>query len=156
MIIGIASGCIEKGYNLNKMEIELTRNAAAFEFTATNNQAQMPICASPTLGAAQNGFRPMELLLVGLASCLSIDVLTILYKQKQTVDKYKVKVSATRTDNEPALFENITVSLYVWGKISPLKLDKALTLTKEKYCSVYHILKPTANINTQFFINDEN
>jgi uncharacterized OsmC-like protein len=138
------------------MEIELKRNTAQFEFTATNNQAQMPICASSSLGAKQNGFRPMELLLVGLASCMSIDVLTILYKQKQSIEKYTVKVSATRTDSEPALFENITVSLYVWGKVSALKLDKALTLTKEKYCSVYHILKPTAHINTQYIINDEN
>ncbi|MFK5890632.1 MAG: OsmC family protein [Flavobacteriaceae bacterium] len=138
------------------MEIKLTKTEAAFEFTATNNQATLPICASPSLGAEQNGFRPMELMLTGLASCLSIDVLTILYKQKQDVEKYKVKVSATRTDSEPALFENITVSLYVWGKVSALKLDKALTLTKEKYCSVYHILKPTAHINTQYFINDEN
>jgi len=138
------------------MEIALTRNTAQFEFTATNNQAQIPICASPILGADQNGFRPMELLLVGLASCLSIDVLTILYKQKQNIEKYTVKVSATRTECEPALFETITVSLYVWGTVSALKLDKALTLTKEKYCSVYHILKPTAHINTQYFINDEN
>jgi len=135
------------------MEIKLSKTKAAFEFTATNNQATLPICASPVLGAAQNGFRPMELILVGLASCLSIDVLTILYKQKQTIKKYAVKVSATRTDNEPALFQNITVSLYVWGKVSDLKLGKALELTKEKYCSVYHILKPTAHIQTQYFIN---
>ncbi len=137
------------------MEIELTRNKAQFEFTATNNQAQLPICASPVLGATQNGFRPMELLLVGLASCLSIDVLTILYKQKQDINKYQVKVKATRKEAEPPIFETITVSLYVWGKVSDLKLNKALELTKEKYCSVYHILKPTAQIQTQYFINHE-
>jgi len=137
------------------MEIELTRNKAQFEFTATNNQAQLPICASPVLGATQNGFRPMELLLVGLASCLSIDVLTILYKQKQDITKYQVKVKATRKEAEPPIFENITVSLYVLGKVSDIKLKKALELTKEKYCSVYHILKPTAQIQTQYFINHE-
>lgn len=137
------------------MEIKLSKTEAAFEFTATNNQATLPICASPVLGAAQNGFRPMELILVGLASCLSIDVLTILYKQKQSIDKYQVKVKATRKDAEPPVFENIMVSLYVWGKVSALKLDKALELTKEKYCSVYHILKPTAQIQTQYFINHD-
>jgi len=137
------------------MEIELTRNKAQFEFTATNNQAQLPICASPVLGATQNGFRPMELLLVGLASCLSIDVLTILYKQKQDINKYQVKVKATRKEAEPPIFETITVSLYVWGKVSDIKLYKALELTKEKYCSVYHILKPTSQIQTQYFINHE-
>jgi len=137
------------------MEIKLSRTEAKFEFIATNNQAELPICASPSLGAVQNGFRPMELLLVGLASCLSIDVLTILYKQKQRIDKYQVKVSATRKVTEPPIFDNIMVSLYVWGKVSELKLDKALELTKEKYCSVYYILKPTAHIQTQYFINHD-
>ena len=137
------------------MEIQLTKTKETFEFTATNTQATIPICASPVLGAAQNGFRPMELLLVGLASCLSIDVLTILYKQKQDITKYQVKVKATRKDAEPPIFEDITVNLYVWGKVSALKLGKALELTKEKYCSVYHILKPTAKIKTQYFINYE-
>ncbi|NQW35796.1 MAG: OsmC family protein [Flavobacteriales bacterium] len=137
------------------MEIQLIKTDAQFEFTATNNQAVLPICASPSLGAVQNGFRPMELLLVSLASCLSIDVLTILYKQKQDISKYTVKVSATRKESEPPVFENIVVSLYVWGTVSELKLDKALALTKEKYCSVYHILKPTAHIQTQYFLNHE-
>ncbi len=137
------------------MEIQLTKTEAQFEFTATNNQAVLPICASPSLEAAQNGFRPMELLLVGLASCLSIDVLTILYKQKQIISKYQVKVTATRKKTEPSVFEDITVSLYVCGKVSELKLGKALELTKEKYCSVYHILKPTAHIQTQYFINHD-
>ncbi|MCF6214437.1 MAG: OsmC family protein [Flavobacteriaceae bacterium] len=137
------------------MEITLTRNTAQFEFIATNNQAELPICAAPSLGATQNGFRPMELLLVGLASCMSIDVLNILYKQRQTITKYEVKVNATRKDGEPSLFDKITVSLYVWGKVNDIKIDKALKLTKEKYCSVYHILKPTAQINTQYFLNHE-
>ncbi len=137
------------------MEIKLTKTGAAFEFTATNNQAALPICASPSLGATQNGFRPMELLLVSLASCLSIDVLTILYKQKQTIDRYQVTVKATRKEAEPPVFENIIVNLYVWGEVSALKLSKALELTKEKYCSVYHILKPTAHIKTQYFLNHD-
>jgi len=138
------------------MEIQIAKTESQFEFIATNNQAELPICASPSLGAVQNGFRPMELLLVGLASCLSIDVLTILYKQKQTIDKYQVKVTATRKATEPPIFDNIMISLYVWGKVSELKLDKALELTKEKYCSVYYILKPTAHIQTQYFINHDN
>jgi len=137
------------------MEIQLTKTKAQFEFTATNNQAELPICASPSLGASQNGFRPMELLLVGLASCLSIDVLNILYKQRQKISKYQVKVSATRKEAEPSIFENILVNLYVWGNVNEQKLNKALTLTKKKYCSVYHILKPTAQIQTQYFLNNE-
>jgi len=138
------------------MEIQIAKTESQFEFIATNSQAELPICASPSLGAVQNGFRPMELLLVGLASCLSIDVLTILYKQKQIIDKYQVKVAATRKATEPPIFDTIMISLYVWGKVSELKLDKALELTKEKYCSVYYILKPTAHIQTQFFINHDN
>jgi len=137
------------------MEIQLTKTKSQFEFTATNNQVTIPICAASSLGAVQNGFRPMELLLVSLASCLSIDVLTILYKQKQVIDKYRVKVKANRKASEPPVFEDITVSLYIWGKVNTLKLDKALNLTKEKYCSVYHILKPTAQVHTQYFINYE-
>lgn len=137
------------------MEIQLTKTDAKFEFTATNQQATLPICASPVLGAEQNGFRPMELLLVGLASCMSIDVLNILYKQRQIISKYEVKVSATRQDAEPSIFETITVSLYVWGEVEDSKLDKAIQLTTDKYCSVYNILKPTATIKTQYFLNHE-
>lgn len=98
--------------------------------------------------------RPMELLLLGLAGCSSIDVVGILEKQKQQVDSYMVCVEAERVESIPAIFKNINISFYLEGDIKEIQAKKAIDLSVRKYCSVSYILEASATINTQIFINN--
>lgn len=99
--------------------------------------------------------RPMELLLLGLAGCSSVDVIGILEKQKQKVSSYSVYVEAERVKSIPAIFKTITISFHLEGEIQEIKAIKAIELSVNKYCSVSHILEPTAQIITQLIINNK-
>ncbi len=136
------------------MRIKLTRTNKQFEFTGSNESGdKISLDASKSIGGGESGFRPMQLLLIGLAGCSAIDILNILYKQKQHIDNFSVDVFAEReNDTIPSLFKSISLKIIISGNVSDLKVSKAVALTKEKYCSVYHILKETSTIKYSYEI----
>ena len=136
------------------MRIELTRVNKKFQFAGSNESGEKIVLdASKNIGGGETGFRPMQLLLISLAGCSAIDILNLLYKQKQIIDRFSIEVDAQRdSDVTPSLFENIALKIRVGGKVSDSKLSKAVALTKEKYCSVYHILKETSTIKYSYEI----
>lgn len=102
---------------------------------------------SPSEGGRHRGFRPMQLVLAGLASCSSIDVQNILKKQRQPVTDLQARVTAERaTDEIPAVFTKIHVHYIVTGDVDPAKAERAASLSLEKYCSVSKMLQSTATI----------
>lgn len=136
------------------MNIELNLKNGKFHFEAQNESGNILMMdASPAIGGENKGFRPMETLLAGLGGCSAIDILSILKKQRQEVEDVQIKISATRREHEqPAIFEQINLHFIVIGKVEEEKLKKAIELTREKYCSVYHIMKETATIDYTFEI----
>ncbi len=137
------------------MEIHIRKTEKNFQFISSNGETEIPLCATPEMEPGNSGFRPMQLVLASLGGCMSIDVMHILLKQRQEVASYEVKVSASRVDDTPAIFEKITISLFVKGKIKEEKLQQAIQLSEEKYCSVHKILGYTADITTEYFLNHE-
>jgi putative redox protein len=100
--------------------------------------------------------RPMELLLMSLASCSSVDVIDILRKQKLEVEDYQVTVDGQRYEGRvPALFENIEMSFIFKGDLSPSKVERAVNLSLLKYCSVSKIIEETATINFKIILNNK-
>ena len=95
----------------------------------------------------------MELLLMGIAGCSSIDVIGILKKQRQQIDDYKVVVHGERLKAIPALFKTIHIEFHLEGEIQQKKALQAIHLSIDKYCSVSKILDQTANITTQLILN---
>lgn len=137
------------------MEITVKKTQEKFEFKADNGRTIIPIVSIPEHSHDIKGFRPMEMLLASLAGCLSIDVLSILYKQKQEVNNYVVKVEGERVDEQPSIFSNIKLEIIVNGKVDEVKLQKAIDLGIEKYCSVYKILNQSATITCKYTLNNE-
>ncbi|MFT7157403.1 MAG: putative OsmC-like protein [Parvicella sp.] len=137
------------------MEITITKTNEKYGFTSSNGKVEIPIIASPELSGDANGFRPMELVLSSLGSCLSIDILLILEKQRHVIDFYNVKVSGTRKDEIPSTFDEILVEIHITADIPANKVERAIQLAIEKYCSVYQILQHSANINYKYYLNDE-
>ena len=137
-------------------KIELTRVKGDFGFEATdeyNHTVRMD--SSPESGGWDFGVRPMQMLLMGLAGCSAIDVLTILKKQRQEVKNYKMVVNGDReAGKEPSLWEEINVEFHLYGDIDKDKAMKAAELSMVKYCSVAATLnKAGAKIKWQVFIH---
>ncbi len=118
---------------------------------------EINIDGSPSAGGINAGARPMELVLMALGSCSSIDIIQILKKQRQHISDFVVEVNGERSpDCIPSLFTNINVHYKLKGKLDEKKVDKAIKLSMEKYCSVTAILNKTANVSYSFEITNEN
>ncbi|SDZ92067.1 OsmC family protein [Pedobacter hartonius] len=137
------------------MEINLVRKNKKFHFEAENTEGQtVGIDANPAIGGEGKGFRPMEMLLVGLGGCSGIDMINVLTKQKEPLEDVKIKINATRKDNEvPAIFDVINIHFDLYGALSVQKVERALDLTFEKYCSVSNIIGRSATIEFSYAIH---
>ena len=136
------------------MKVELQRVDDAFHFKAVGSAGvAIDIDANAASGGKDAGARPMELLLMGLGSCSAIDIIIILKKQQQQIDDFKIVIDGERYEGEtPSVFKSIRVHYILKGKIEPSKVQRAIDLSFEKYCSVAAILYKTATIEHSFEI----
>lgn len=123
------------------MKIELKRLNDAVHFEASGgNKVKVQIDGSPEIGGQDLGVRPMELVLMALGSCSSLDLLSILKKQKQEVKTIQVAVEGQRADKIPAVFTNIHLTFSLGGNLDRVKVERAAELAVKKYCSVHDML----------------
>jgi putative redox protein len=102
---------------------------------------------APEAGGRNLAPRPMELLLAGAGGCTAFDVVMILKKARQDIRGCEVKLSATRAEEDPKVFTNINMTFVVTGKSLDLnRVQKAVDLSHEKYCSATIMLGKTATI----------
>ena len=105
------------------------------------------------IGGENLGVRPMEMLLLGVAGCTMIDVVTTLSKMRQDLSHLKTKVNAERADDHPKVFTEIHIQFELKGKdLDSKKVEKAISLSAEKYCSASIMLGKTATITHDFEI----
>ncbi len=107
----------------------------------------------PEIGGENLGVRPMEMLLLGMTGCTVIDVISTLKKMREDVVDCQTQVSADRSEEYPKVFTNIHVHFVLRGKqLNPLKVDKAIKLSAEKYCSASIMIGKTAIITHDYEI----
>jgi len=107
----------------------------------------------PEIGGENIGIRPMEMLLLGMAGCTMIDVLSILKKMREDVVDCQTQVKAERSEEHPKVFTNIHIHFVLRGKkLDSSKVDKATKLSAEKYCSASIMIGKTANITHDYEI----
>ena len=107
----------------------------------------------PEIGGDNLGVRPMEMLLLGVAGCTMIDVVTTLKKMRQELTHCETKVNAERADDHPKVFTDIHIQFLVKGNdLDSKKVEKAITISAEKYCSASIMLGKTASISHDFEI----
>ena len=108
---------------------------------------------APEVGGRNLGIRPMEMLLLGLGGCSSFDVVLILQKSKQAVTDCEVLIEAERAEKDPKVFTKIHLHFIVKGhNLAPDKVERAINLSAEKYCSASIMLGKTAEISHDFEI----
>ena len=100
------------------------------------HEGRAVVDGKPEIGGEGRGMRPMEMLLTSLASCTAMDVLYILRKQKEPVEALTVEIEGTRADAVPFNFTKIHLRVVANRGVAENKLERAVTLSAEKYCSV--------------------
>jgi len=103
-------------------------------------------------GKRQEGVGAMDLLLYGLAGCTAVDVVLILQKQRQPVEGVTVNVSGERASEHPKVYTRIHIEYIVKGHLKPAKVERAIQLSEEKFCSASAMLGKTAQITHSYQI----
>lgn len=109
------------------------------------------IDSAPEAGGRNLGPRPMEMVLLGLGGCSSIDVMLMLQKSRQKVVDCAVEIDAERAADIPRVFTKIHVHFVVTGRnLSAKHVERAVSLSAEKYCSVSRMLEKTAEMTYDY------
>jgi len=125
------------------------------EFEATTESGHMVTTdASEVYGGKNHGPSPMELLLVCLGNCTGISVIDILLKKRQMVTGFELRVEAVSSDTHPKVYTDIEIIYILYGDaVSPVAVEDAIRLSKEKYCGISEMLGKSARLKTRFEIN---
>jgi putative redox protein len=99
-------------------------------------------------GAA--GLTPVEALAAALGGCMAVDVVHILQKGRLDLRGLAARVRATRADGEPRRFVAVELLFVVTGDVPADKVERAIALSREKYCSVWHSLRPDIAFTTGY------
>ena len=109
----------------------------------------------PDLGGRNLGVRPMEMLLLGMGGCTQFDVLMILRRGRQEVTDCVVELEAERAESDPKVFTRIHAHFIVTGRdLDRRRVERAIELSAEKYCSASIMLGATAEITHDVEIRD--
>ncbi|MGO4817874.1 OsmC family protein [Flavobacterium sp. W22_SRS_FP1] len=137
------------------MKIALDRVNENYHFELKNERGHIVnVDNRSEFGGDDLGPSPMELVLMGVAGCSAIDMISILKKQRQEIISFKAEVEGDRVQvGEAKPFKDIHVVFYLEGPINEEKAARAAQLSFEKYCSVSKTLEPTATIHYKVVLN---
>jgi putative redox protein len=121
----------------------------------------VPISADVAVGGEGQGFKPMELIAVGLAGCTALDVISILQKKRQGVTEFEVQVHARRFPEYPKVFTQAVIEYFVTGRgVDEAALVRSIELSATRYCPAQAMFKQVFPIELRYHIfevgeNDE-
>lgn len=134
-----------------KAQIKL-RSDVCFEGT-TETGHKVIMDGPEESGGKNQGGRPMEMLLIGMGGCTAYDVVTILRKGRQELDDCVVDIDSQRADEPPKVFTKIHLHYKLSGKdLQASKVERAINLSTEKYCSATIMLAKTAEVTHSYEI----
>jgi putative redox protein len=125
-------------------------------FTSTSADGHViKLDGEPEAGGGGVGFRPMELIAIGLAGCTAMDVISILRKKRQDVTKFEVQVHADRAAEHPKVFTHINVEYLVTGHhVEPTAVERSIELSVTKYCPAQAMLSQACTIDHSYTIRE--
>ena len=133
-----------------KMEINRIAEPYVFEFSDSNGNSII-MDSTADLDGQNRGMTPMQVLLGSLMGCMSIDIILVLKKQRISPDKYRVEAITAKKDGVPSPYEKIHFVISIDKDIDLKRINRAVGLSLEKYCSVRSCLKD--DIEITFEIN---
>lgn len=121
--------------------IKLTLNKGLQFIAEDEYNHKMVIDTTQNLGGFDQGFRPMDLLLVAQAACMGMDIVYILKKKGGKIDKFEIFIQGQRAPKHPKRYEKITVKFMCEGNYERQDLVRSFELSRDKYCGVSATLK---------------
>ncbi len=104
---------------------------------------------------AKEGCIPTDSLLMSLPGCMAIDIVLFLKKMKAEINRFEIETVGERNPVPPKYFKAVHMEIHIAGKgVTPKKLDRAISLSREKYCSVYHSLRKDMDIRVTYTIEE--
>ena len=136
------------------MKITLNRINEDYLFECKNSLGNTILLNSVSQSENKEGVSPMESVLMAVAGCSGIDMISILKKQRQEVTSFSAEVTGERVEvDEAKPFKSILVKFFLEGNIDPNKAERAASLSFEKFCSVSKTLEPNVTVNYEVFVN---
>ena len=127
----------------------------SFTGSAATSGFSLLLGADPKVGGANDGFRPLELLLVGLAGCTGMDVISILEKKRKEITAFEVRARADQAAEHPRVFTRIHVEYVVTGRqIDRESVERAVELSESTYCSAQAMLRRSASIERTITVHE--
>ncbi|MGC7872250.1 OsmC family protein [Desulfosporosinus sp. SYSU MS00001] len=121
-----------------------------------SSKAMTHIDTAVTAGGSGLGSNPMELLLMAIAGCSGMDIVSILEKMQVKPQRFEATVEGERASDHPKVFKDIEVVYKFWGESLPEdKLRRAVQLSMEKYCSVANMIDKAADLTYRIEVNPE-
>ncbi len=138
------------------MKISLNRINDEYLFECTNSLGNTILLDNTSHSENSRGVSPMETVLMAVAGCSGIDMVSILKKQRQEITGFRAEVTGDRIQvDEAKPFKTILVQFFVEGTIDPKKAERAAGLSFEKYCSVSKTFEPNVTVNYEVYVNGE-
>lgn len=125
-------------------------------FTGSSDDGFLvPLDTNKALGGHEMGFKPLQLIAIGLVGCTGMDVISILLKKRQEVTDFEVEARIERAESHPKVFEKIVLTYTVTGKnIDADAVNRAVELSETKYCPAQAMLEKSAEISHEIVINN--
>lgn len=123
--------------------------AAAFSAKAGESGAELVLDGKPEIGGEGRGMRPTELFLTGLAGCAAMDVVHILSRQREPLEQLAIEIEGDKSPTTPSRFTTIRIKFIARGPVNRHKLERAVALSVEKYCTVRNTLDPALELTWQ-------
>lgn len=140
----------------NDMTVQATLETGMRFDVETGSGHHIILDAAEHNGGHESGPRPMEMLLVALAGCSGMDIITILRKKRQNITGYELRIYGMRAEEHPKVFLDITVEhIFKGHNIRPEAVERAIELTEERYCGASAMLGKTARLQHAFHILEE-
>jgi putative redox protein len=131
------------------------KKGLSFTGTGLTTNFSLPMGADPKVGGENDGFRPPELLLIGLAGCTGMDVISILEKKRQQVTAFEIRTHGERAPVDPKAFTGFVVEYVITGKnIDPDAVKQAVELSRTKYCGVMATLRAAGPVELKIEIKE--
>jgi putative redox protein len=126
-------------------------------FTGTAETGlEVPLGADPGVGGDNDGFRPMELIALGLAGCTAMDVISILRKKRQDVTGFEVQVHADRAQEHPTVFTRAGIEYFITGHdVGESAVVRSIELSSEQYCPAQGMFKHVFPIELHYHIYED-
>lgn len=105
---------------------------------------------------SQRGCKPTEALLLSLAGCMGIDVVSILAKMRMEISAFRIEIEGDRNPTPPQYYKAVEMVLHIAGtNPDTAKIERAIELSRSKYCSVYNSLRPDLELNVRYVLEEK-